>query len=401
MTGLDLLRLSLGALRGHRLRTGLSFLGVGIGVTSVVVLTSLGEGARRYVVDEFQALGTNLLIVLPGKIETTGALPVVGGVPNDLTLADVEAVRRRVPAVRRASPLVVGTARVQSGARSREVTVLGATSDLQHVRQLEVKLGRYLPSGDPDQAPRVCVIGSRVRSELFANSNPLGRLLRIGDERFRIVGVMAPRGVSVGFDFNDVVHIPVVRAMRLFNRPSVFRLLIEVGQHTELQAASQAVIGVLSERHGEEDVTVIAQDAVVSTFGQIMTVLTAVLAGIAAISLSVAGIGIMNVMLVSVSERTREIGLLKALGAEPAQVLGVFLSEAAVLSTVGGVAGLGLGYLCVAAARALYPAFPVEPPLWAVWSALAVSTGVGLVFGALPARRAASLDPVVALARRG
>jgi putative ABC transport system permease protein len=398
---LDLLRLSVGALRGHRLRTALSLLGVGIGVTSVIVLTSLGEGARLYVVGEFQALGTNLLIVLPGKIETTGAMPVFGGVPNDLTLDDVEAIRRRVPAVRRASPLVVGTARVQSGARAREVTVLGATADMQHVRQLHVHLGRYLPAGDPDQAPRVCVIGSRVRTELFGRANPLGEILRIGDERFRIVGVLEPRGVSVGFDFNDIVHIPVVRAMRLFNRASLFRVLVETGQHTQLQPASRAIVDVLTERHGEEDVTVIAQDAVVSTFGQILTVLTAVLAGIAAISLAVAGVGIMNVMLVSVAERTREIGLLKALGAEPRQVMGMFLWEAAMLSTAGGCAGLVLGYLCVAAARVLYPAFPVEPPPWAVASALTLSVGVGLVFGVLPARRAAALDPVIALARRG
>ncbi len=401
MRMLDLFVLSAGALRGHRLRTGLSLLGVGIGVTSVIVLTSLGEGARRYVIGEFQGLGTNLLIVLPGRVETTGMMPVVGGVPNDLTLDDVEAVRRRVPAVRRASPLVVGTARVQSGSRSREVTVLGATSDMQHVRQLEVHLGRYLPAGEPAEAPRVCVIGSKVSTEIFGRANPLGQLLRIGDERFRIVGVMAPRGVSVGFDFNDVVHVPVVRAMRLFNRPSLFRVLVEVGQHTQLHAAAEDIVGVLTERHGEEDVTVIAQDAVVSTFGQILTVLTAVLAGIAAVSLSVAGVGIMNVMLVSVSERTREIGLLKALGAEPGQVLGVFLSEAAMLSTAGGVAGLALGFLAVAVTRALYPAFPVEPPAWAVWGALAISTGVGLAFGVLPARRAARLDPVIALSRRG
>jgi putative ABC transport system permease protein len=247
----------------------------------------------------------------------------------------------------------------------------------------------------------VCVIGSRVRTEVFGHVNPLGEILRIGDERFRIVGVLEPRGVSVGFDFNDIVHIPVVRAMRLFNRPGLFRVLVELGQHTQLQTASRAIVDVLTERHGEEDVTVIAQDAVVSTFGQILTVLTAVLAGIAAISLAVAGVGIMNVMLVSVAERTREIGLLKALGAEPSQVMGVFLWEAAMLSTAGGCAGLALGYLCVAAARALYPAFPVEPPPWAVASALTLSVGVGLVFGVLPARRAAALDPVVALARRG
>jgi putative ABC transport system permease protein len=353
-----------------------------------------------YVVGQFVTLGTNLLIVLPGKVETTGAAPIMGGVPHDLTLDDVEALRREVSQVRHVAPLVVGTARVQSGSRSREVTVLGATAALQPVRNLEVRVGRYLPDGEPARMPRVCVIGSTVALELFGTANPLGQMLRLGDERYRIIGVLAPRGVSVGFDFNDLVHIPIVWAMRLFNRPSVFRILIDVNQYTQLDAARRAVTRVLAARHGEEDVTVITQDAVVSTFGQILAILTATLAGIAAVSLSVAGIGIMNVMLVSVSERTAEIGILKALGASPAQVLRVFLTEAALLSSLGGLGGLAIGLLSVRVLRGLYPDFPIQPPSWALWSALSVSVAVGVIFGALPARRASRLDPVMALSRR-
>ncbi len=400
MRGGDLLAFAAGAFRGHPLRTSLSLLGVAIGVAAVILLTSLGEGARRYVTGEFALLGSNLVIVLPGRSETTGAVPV-GGVPHDLTLDDVEALRRRVSLLVSVAPLAVGGLTARSGERSRDLTVAGVTADWKDVRRLTLREGAFIPPGDPDRAPRVCVVGAKVAAELFPGRSPIGELLRLGDERFRVTGVLVPRGVSVGLDLDEVVLVPIGHHLRMFDRRSVFRVLCEARTSEDLEAAKAGILEVLKDRHdGEEDVTVLTQDAVMKTFGKVLGILTAALAGIAAVSLTVAGVGIMNVMLVSVSERTREVGLLKALGASRGQVLHLFLVEAAILSTAGGAVGLLAGWAGTLAIRGLYPDFPVAPPGWAVAAALAVSVSVGLVFGVLPARRAARLDPVIALARR-
>jgi putative ABC transport system permease protein len=399
--GGDLLAFAAGALRGHRLRTSLSLLGVAIGVASVVLLTSLGEGARLYVTGEFALLGSNLVIVLPGKSETTGIVPVAGGVPNDLTLDDVEALRRRVSLLSSVAPLSVGGLTARFGERSRDLTVAGVTAEWKGVRRLTLREGAFIPPGDPARAPRVCVVGATVASELFPGRSPVGERLRLGEEKFRVTGVLASRGVSVGLDLDEVVLVPIGHHLRMFDRRSVFRVLCEARSARDVEAAKSAILAVLKDRHGgQEDVTVLTQDAVMKTFGKILAILTAALAGIAAVSLTVAGVGIMNVMLVSVSERTREVGLLKALGASRGQVLRAFLVEAALLSTAGGVLGLLAGWGGTLLLRGLYPDFPVQPPAWAVAAALAVSVGVGLVAGVLPARRAARLEPIVALARR-
>jgi putative ABC transport system permease protein len=396
----DLVAFAGRALTGHRLRGGLSLAGVAIGVASVVILTGLGEGARLYVVGEFAQLGTNLVIVLPGKTETTGMAPIMGGVPNDLTLDDLEAIRREVPQVRRAGPVALGQAKAAFRERSREVMVIGTSAEMLEIRKLRMQVGRFLPEAEPGRGPRVCAIGADIQRELFQDRNPLGEILEVGGERFRVIGVVRPRGVSVGVDLDEVVHVPAGRALRLFNQTSLFRILIEVRSHQEIEAAKRAVVELLTDRHGEEDVTVITQDSVLSTFSAILKVLTAAIGGIAAISLGVAGVAIMNVMLVSVSERTPEIGLLKALGAGRRQIVAAFLVEAALLSTFGGLIGLAVGLGANAALQVAYPAFPVTTPRWAIVAALAVSAGVGLVFGALPAVRAARLDPIVALGRR-
>jgi putative ABC transport system permease protein len=277
--------------------------------------------------------------------------------------------------------------------------VVGATRDILEIRHLVMASGRFLPRDRPDAA--ICVLGAKVQRELFPDHNPLGQLVRIGEWRFRVIGVIAPRGTSIGMDLDQVVEIPVETAQRLFNRTGLFRILAEVGSHYDLHKASQATLDVLRQRHaGQEDVTILTQDSVLDTLSQILGALTAALAGIAAISLGVAGLGIMNVMLVSVSERTREVGLLKALGATYGQVVIVFLVEAAILSTAGGSIGLVTGLGAGRVLQQLYPDFPIQPPFWAILAALLVSCSVGLVFGLLPARHAARLDPVQALMRR-
>jgi len=395
----DVAGFAAGALRGHRLRTALSVAGVAVGIAAVVALTALGEGARSYVVREFTALGSNLLIVIPGKVETTGAVPF-GGVTHDLTLDDARALGRRVPGVVRVAAIAIGTEAVHWQDRSRSVPILGVTASYQQIRKIGISGGRFLPPGKAEESGNQLVLGSRAARELFRGQNPLGRVVRVGSWRFRVVGMMAPKGRSLGFDFDDLVLIPVRTAMRMFNRTSLFRILVEVGSSDQLAPVKRRVLRLLAERHRAEDVTVVTQDAVLSAFSSILGVLTLTLAGLASVSLSVAGVGIMNVMLVAVSERRREIGLLKAVGATSRQVLAAFLAEAVVLSAAGGVLGVLLGAAAVRVFVAFYPTFPASPPAWSIAAALAVAVAVGVGFGVWPARRATRLDPVAALTGR-
>ena len=397
----DTLTQSLAAISTQRLRAALIVLAMSIGIASVSVLTALGESARRYVVNEFEALGTNLVIVLPGRTETTGGQPpIFGETPRDLTLDDAEALLRshHIAAI---APLTIGSAPVSSLGLERETNVLGSTHDLRRVRRLTVAQGSFLPQTEFDKALSVCVIGQTIRNELFANQPALGQWLRINDRRFRVVGVLASEGQSVGTDFDEIVIIPVASAQALFDTHSLFRVLVEAKSKQDMYKAVDEIKTIIKARHeGEDDVTLITQDSVVSTFDKILTALTLTVAGIAGISLAVAGVLVMNVMLVSVTQRTSEIGLLKALGATKRQLLWLFLTEAAMLSLAGAVLGVILGYLTLAVLQAFYPDFPMELPGWALLAALAVSLFTGLLFGVLPARKAANLDPIVALANR-
>lgn len=396
----DLVGFAIRALRGHRLRTGLSLLGVAIGVAAVVALTALGEGARRYVVGQFASIGTNLVIVVPGKTETTGGMPGLGGVPNDLTLEDARAVLRGVPEIEKAAPMVVGTETVAFEERRRQLAVFGSSHEALEVRHLSVASGQFLPVLDWDRGSPVAVLGRTAARELFPGRDPVGQVVRVGDWRMRVIGVLDARGQQLGIDMDEVVVVPVATAMKMLNRRSLFRLVLQVRTHADLDRVRDRAVRVIKERHGEEDVTAITQDALLGAFDSILGALTLALAGIASVSLVVAGVGIMNVMLVSVSERTREIGLLKALGAGRRQILAAFLAEAIVLSSTGGVLGLAAGWLAVRVLVAFYPALPATPPPWAVAAAFSLSVAVGAVFGVLPARRATLLDPVAALAGR-
>jgi putative ABC transport system permease protein len=244
-------------------------------------------------------------------------------------------------------------------------------------------------------------MGYKVKDELFGNRSPLGMWVRIGDRRFRVIGVLAKKGQSLGLDMGDVVIVPVASAQSLFNTSALFRVLVQAKTREAIPAAKQAILDIIRERHeGEDDVTVVTQDAVLATFDRILTALTLTVAGIAAISLAVAGILIMNVMLVAVSQRTTEIGLLKAVGATGNQVLRLFLAESAVLSFIGAVFGLILAFLGIWAFSRLFPVFPLEIPLWALGAAVGIALTTGLVFGVLPAQRAARMDPVLALSGR-
>ncbi len=401
MIWLESIRFATRALIGQRRRALLALSGVAIGVAAVVVLTALGEGARLYVVNQFAELGTNLIIVLPGKTETTGFAPLVGASPKDLTLLDTQALQRSVSGAGRIAPFAIGNETVSNADLDRQVLVLGSTSDLLEVRDLEVANGSFLPAGPMDRGSNVAVLGSKIAAELFPATNPVGAVVRVGDWRMRVIGVLAERGMHMGVDMNEVVIVPVATCMRMFNRTSLFRILVKLDAHQQIEPARERILAVLKERHDdEEDVTVWTQDAVIGALSSILDVLTIALGGIAAISLSVAGIGIMNVMLVSVSERRAEIGLLRALGARTRQILGVFLAEAVLLSSAGGAIGLFVGWLGVSILVQALPEFPATPPRWAIFAAIAVSVGTGAIFGFLPARRATKLEPIEALAKR-
>ncbi|MBK5102732.1 MAG: ABC transporter permease [Burkholderiales bacterium] len=398
----DLLNFAWRVLRGSVSRTLLILLAMGIGVAAVVVVTALGEGARLYVANQFGSLGSNLVIVLPGRSETSGAMPgvLIGKTPRDLTLEDALALKRS-HAIRRFAPLIIGAGDVRAGGRSRETPVLGSTAELMDIRHMEVAQGIFLPQGDPRHSQPVCVIGAKVASELFGVRTALGDWVRIGDRRFRVIGILAAQGQSLGFNTDEIVIVPLAAAQALFNTEALFRILVEAKSREQIAAAKADVEEIIRLRHeGERDVTVITQDAVLATFDRILRALTLTVASIAAISLAVAGILIMNVMLIAVTQRRREIGLLKALGATGQQIRLVFFTEAMMLALGGAAAGLFVGELGRSLAVQLYPTIPFQAPWWALIAAPLTAMATAVLFTVAPARRAAKLDPVQALSRR-
>ena len=373
MTLGDRLHFAWDALHGFRVRTALMLLAMAIGVASVVLLTGLGEAARRYVIGEFSSLGTDLLVVLPGRSETVGGPPPLLGItPRDLTLDDALALLRS-PVVERVAP----------------------------IRRVEIAAGRFLPGGDPRRGRPVCVLGETIEAELFGGAPALGETLRLGDRRCRVIGVLGSTGRSLDVQLDELVLVPVATAQALFDTPALFRVLVQARERGALERTREAILATVRARHdGEDDVTVITQDAMLATFDRILGTLTLAVGGIGAISLAVAGILIMNVMLVAVTQRTAEIGLLKALGAAPRQILGLFLAEAGLLALGGALLGLAAGAGGAALLGRVYPTLDFSAPGWAPPAALLLALGMGLLFGALPARRASRLDPVAALARR-
>ncbi len=397
MRSADGLALMLGALRGHGSRSLMLLLAVAIGVVAVNLLTGLAEGARQFVIGEFSLLGHNTLIVLPGRKETSGGMPPITGLATrDLTLGDAEAVAR-LPAVRRVAPLQAGLIEVHAGNRAREAFTLGTSHEFFAIRQLSVAQGQLLPALPLYQAEAVCVIGATLRRELFGAAPALGQWLRAGDRRFRVIGILGERGESLGIDFSEALIIPVASAQALFNREGLFRLFAEVRGPQLLASGKRQILATIAERHeGKEDVTVISQDSMLAAFEGILEALGLALAGIAAISLLVAGILIMNVTWIAVNQRTAEIGLLKALGARPAQVRLLFVGEAALLALAGGLIGLALSEALLWFGRQLW-AIPLQTPLWARAGSLLLALLAALLFAWLPAGQAARLEPLEAL----
>ena len=398
----DLLNFAWQVLAGYRARTLLILLAMGIGVAAVVAVSAIGEGARLYVVNQFGSLGTNLIIVLPGRSETAGAMPgvLMGKTPRDLSIDDALALKRS-PSILRIAPLIVGAGDVRVGSRIRETPVLGTTAEFIRVRQMAMAQGLFLPEGDPRHGQPVCVIGAKVASELFGARQALGEWLRIGDRRFRIVGVLAKQGQSLGFNTDEIVVVPLSAAQALFNTEALFRVMVEAKSREQIPDAKADIEEILRQRHeGERDVTAITQDAVLATFDRILRALTLAVGGIAAISLAVAGILVMNVMLIAVTQRRKEIGLLKAIGATGAQIRAAFFTEAVMLALGGAACGLVVGKLGQLAIGQAFPDIPFTAPWWAVIAAPLTAIVTSVLFTVVPAKRAAMLDPVMALSKR-
>lgn len=398
----DTARFARDATIGTPLRTGLLILAMSIGVAAVVILTALGDGARQYVLREFSTIGSHLVIVLPGRSETGGINPanLVTSTPRDLTVDDANALRK-LPGVLRVAPLVVGTTEISAAGKLREAMMAGTTAEFAEIRKMEIASGRFLAKDNLGRGAAEVVLGATIRKEIFGSENPLGKTVKIGDRRLRVVGVIAEGGQGFGMDTDELLIIPVSTAQAMLDTNTLFRILVEAHSREYLEEVKASTLKMITQRHeGEEDVTVITQDAVLATFDKILGVLTMGVGGIAAISLAVAGLLVMNVMLVSVTQRTAEIGLLKALGATAGMVRNLFLTEAVLLSSVGAFAGLAMGYTGAWVLRQLYPTFPAYPPLWAVLAGLGAALFSGVVFGVMPARRAARLDPIQALSKR-
>ena len=392
----DLVKFTGHSVLAHRMRALLTALGIAVGVAAVVLLTSIGEGVRRFVLAEFTQFGTNIVSVTPGTAQTMGGSIGVFGTVRPLTIDDAEALRR-VPYATASVPVVQGNAEVEGNGRKRRVTVYGTGHEFADAFRFEVASGSYLPPDDP-RAPRsFAVLGSKMAREIFGDANALGENVRVGSERYRVVGVMKPKGTMIGFDLDDTVYIPAGRALELFDRESLFEVDVLYEENAPVAEVVEGIRRLMLDRHGDEDVTITTQQQMLDTLGSVLGVLSFAVAALGSISLLVGAVGIFTIMTIAVHERTSEVGLLRALGAERDQVLACFLIEAVTLSLLGGLAGLAFGAGVAWVLGETVRQLPVSfSPLF-MGLALGLSVVIGLVAGILPALNAARLDPVEAL----
>ncbi|MCB1906760.1 MAG: ABC transporter permease [Rhodocyclaceae bacterium] len=397
MLASDLIRLTARAIGAHPLRSFLTLLGIAVGVTAVILLTAIGEGVHRFVLQEFTQFGTNVMQIAPGKIAARGGPPGLPTTARPLTIEDSQALRR-IPGVVAVTPLAAGNAEVEANGRLRRTAVYGVGAEMPAAYSARVRSGRFLPAADDALQPRpLAVLGAKLKHELFGSANALGARLRIAGERFRVIGVMAPKGQFLGTDLDDSVFIPAARALAMTNREGLQEINLAYAEGLSAGRLVAAVRALLRARHGREDFTVITQEDMLRSLSRILDVLTAAVGALGGISLVVGGVGIVTIMTIAVAERTGEIALLVALGARRATILSMFLAEAVLLSLLGGLFGLILGTGLAALAGLLLPGLPVALPWRFVLVAEALAGLIGLAAGVLPARRAARLDPIEAL----
>ena len=392
----DFIHLAGTSLVARRLRSVLTALGIAVGIAAVVLLTSIGEGVHQYVLSEFTQFGTTLVGINPGRTTTHGASMGVFGTERPLSIEDAEALKQ-LPFVEAVVPFVQGNAEVEAGNRRRRTTIYGAGPQMPEAFRMHVNSGEFLPDDDPTAPRALAVLGSKLRQELFAHSNPLGKRITIGGNRYRVIGVMEPKGQVLGFDLDDTVYIPAARALELFNRETLFEIDVMYRSTAKVENVVRGIKRTLINRHGREDFTITTQEQMLDVLGSILNVLTFAVAAIGGISLLVGAIGIVTIMTIAVNERTSEIGLIRALGARQSQVLALFLGEATVLAAIGGLAGLITGLGIAGLLRFALPELPVQIPWTYVLMAEVLAVVLGIIAGILPAQRAARLDPVAAL----
>ncbi len=393
----DFLRMITGSIWSHPLRSSLTALGIAVGIAAVVLLTSIGVGINVFLISQFNQFGTNILGINPGRTTTNGGPPMFASASTKpLTLDDVRALAS-LPRVTGAVPFHMGNAEVEAGRRRRRTIILGVGPELPSVFGITASIGRFLPP-DNQEAPRaMAVLGRKAHDDLFPNGGALGERVRISGEKYRIIGVLESKGDTIGFDLDDAIYIPAARSLEMFNEEGLFEIDLTYDDGTDVDALVAAVTRRLTGRHGQEDYTITTQEQMIEVMGRILGAMTFAVAALGGISLVVGAVGIFTIMTIAVRERTSEIGLLRALGAEHRQVLTLFLGEAATLAAVGGAAGLGIGIGGGQLLHLMVPMLPVHTPLFVVVIAMLVSTTIGLLAGVLPARRAARLDPVEAL----
>jgi putative ABC transport system permease protein len=392
----DFIKLSLGSVIAHRLRSFLTALGIAVGIASVVLLTSIGEGIHHFVLGEFTQFGTNLIAVTPGKTSTFGMSGAQISNVRPLSMDDAEALGR-LPKIRAVVPVIQGNAAIEYEQRSRRTMILGVGPAVPEVWQMHPAIGRFLPADDPRYARPFVVLGSKVRDELLGTENPLGRRIRIGGESYRVIGVMESKGQMLGFDLDDTVYIPIQKAMSMFNRESMMEVDLLYATDADSEVIADSIRKLLIARHGNEDFTIITQDQMLETLGSILNILTLAVGALGGISLLVGGVGILTIMTISVTERTSEIGLLRAIGAGRREILLLFIGEAVVLASIGGLAGLILGAGGAWLLGVAIPALPTHTPWSYVLLAESIAAAIGLAAGVAPAYKAANLDPIEAL----
>ena len=398
MHGLDHLTSALASIAQNKVRSLLTTLGVIIGVMSVILLIALGESAQAYVQKEFAILGSNILIITPGKQETTGLFPITAGSNRKLTHEIAQSIRRKVPGVSGVASNIIGLSAVRYGKRTRSVLTIGTTPDFDSVRQLRTQIGRFITDGDIERNNRVCIIGTTLKREIFGDEPALHKRVTVNGSKHMVVGILEERGMAMGIDLGDLCIIPLPSAQEIFNRKELWEILVGTTNQEEIPRVEKELHKLMMEAFdNNEDFTVTDQEGMLDTFKRIFDMLRLLLVGIASISLLVGGIGIMNIMLVSVRERTREVGVRMAIGARRFDIALQFLIESVTLSVMGGLIGIGLGALGSFVIQTLYPTLPIGLSLWSTALSFSFSLAVGVFFGVYPAVKAAGVDPVEAL----
>ena len=397
MLFIDAIRLALRAVTAQRLRSFLTLLGIAVGIASVILLTSIGEGIHRFVLAEFTQFGTNIASISPGKVKTSGPAPT--GIPSSvrpLTLDDAR-VLRSLPHVTGMTATVWGNTEVGANGRLRRTTVNGVGADMLKVYSIKVKTGQFLPDESLENARAFVVLGSKLKSELFGSANPLGARVRVGNLQFRVIGVLEAKGQFLGVDLDDAAYIPTARALELYNRDGLMKIDLAYEEGIPAAQVVAAIKTRLNARHGREDFTITTQEDMLRTLSNILDILTMAVGALGSISLLVGGVGIVTIMTISVAERTNEIGLLVALGAPRRTILNLFLGESVVLAAIGGILGLLLGVGIAQLLHLALPDMPVHTPWNFAVGAIVMAAVIGLLAGVLPARRAARLDAIEAL----